>query len=145
MKRYFALLVITASWFSGLGYAGEPESSRAKCSELGRKFSADFKKEYVTDFSLWENPEFHYSPALATCLVYTGIVDGQFQKAVNDIWYYRRITDIYTNKVLAYSRYFIGKKDSAKKPVLVNLGNVGDAANLPPEKFAATKTKLFSQ
>ena len=116
-----------------------------KCSQEGRTFSADFKKEYVREDTHWGNPEFHYNSALETCLVFTEVVDGLFDKDATSIWYYRRVTDIYSNKVLAYSRYFISRNGPTKKETLVNLGNVGAAVNLSSDRFVAIKEKLFSQ
>jgi hypothetical protein len=147
MKMSARLLIIwlLAFLYFGTAFAGESENSKIKCAELGQKFSAEFKKEYVSDISIWGNPEFHYNSALRTCLVYTEVVDGALNKDINSVWYYRRITDIYTNKVLAYSRYFIDKNDPAKKETMVNLANVGDAMNLSPERFAMKKAELFGQ
>lgn len=145
MRHFFFVVALSVWSYSAVALAADPEGSKIKCSQLGSKFAAEFKKEYVNEVSLWGNPEFHYSSALATCLAYTEIVDGEAHKDVKDVWYYRRITDIYTNKVLAYSRYFVGKDDPTKKPFLVDLKNVGDAANLLPQDFAAAKDKLFSQ
>src|SRR5438105_4100385 len=98
----------------------EQKSSKIKCSELGRKFSTEFKKEYASEVSIWENPEFHYSSASGRCMVYTEVVDGLLDKGITSVWYYRRITDIYSNEVLAYSRYFIRKNDPSKKEMLVD-------------------------
>jgi hypothetical protein len=145
MKMSVPLLIIWLSCISATAIAGESENSKIKCAELGRKFSSEFKKEYVSDISIWGNPEFHYNSALGTCLVYTEVVDGALNKDINSVWYYRRITDIYSNKVLAYSRYFIDKKDQTKKITLVNLANVGEAVNLSPDMFAAKKAELFGQ
>ena len=94
---------------------------------------------------MWGNPEFHYNSTLGTCLVYTEIIDGALNKDINSVWYYRRISDIYSNKVLTYSRYFIYKNDPTKKETLDNLGNVGDAVNLSPERFAVKRAELFGQ
>ena len=145
MKVSARFLVIWFSCASVTAFAGESESSKIKCSELGQKFSTAFKKEYASDISIWGNPEFHYSSALVTCLVYTEVVDGALNIGINSIWYYRRSTDIYSNKVLAYSRYFIDKSDPTKKETLVNLGNVGDTVNISPEKFAAKKAELLGR
>jgi hypothetical protein len=113
---------------------------------LGQKFSAEFKKEYYNeDISMWGNPDFHYNSTLRTCLVYTEVVDGALNKEINATWYYRRITDIYSNKVLAYSRYLIFKNYPTRKEALVNLANVGDVVNLLPDKFATVKAELFDQ
>ena len=143
MKVSARFLVIWFSCASVTAFAGESESSKIKCSELGQKFSTSFKTEYTSDFSIWGNPEFHYSSAVGTCLVYTEVVDRALNKGINSIWYRRRITEIYSNKVLAYSRYFIDKSDPIKKETLVNLGNIGDAVNLSPEKFAVKKAELL--
>lgn len=145
MKSSMCFLIAWLSCLSVTAIADEPESSKVQCSELGRKFSSEFKKEYASEISIWGNPEFHYNNALATCLAYTEIVDGALSNDINSVWYYRRITDIYNNKVLTYSRYFISKSDPTKKETLVNLGNVGDAVNLSPAKFAAVKAELFGQ
>lgn len=145
MKSSACFLIAWLSCLSATAIAGEPESSKIQCSELGRKFLTEFKKEYASEISIWGNPEFHYNNVLATCLAYTEVVDGALSKNSNSAWYYRRITDIYSNKVLAYSRYFIAKNDPTKKETLVNLGNVGDAVNLSPAKFAEAKAELFGQ
>lgn len=133
------------SWFSAAAIAASPESTNIQCSESGRKFSAEFKRENTSEISTYGNPEFHYNGTLATCLAYTEVVDGALDKDINSVWYSRRITDIYSNKVLAYSRYFITKSDPAKKVTQVNLGNVGDVVNMLPAEFAATRAELFRQ
>jgi len=125
-------------------FASELEDSRVRCGKMGQQFSDRFKKEYVTDSTHWGNPEFHYSEPLGTCLVYTEVIEGMFNSKESAIWYYRRITDVYSNTVLAYSRYIVYGDDPAKKEKLVNLNNVGDAVNFPSEKFTATKRNLFS-
>lgn len=145
MKTSAILLIIWISCVSATAFGGESEDSKIRCTELGRKFSSEFKKEYVSDISIWENPEFHYNTALGTCLVYTEVVDGALHKDIHYVWYYLRITDIYSNKVLAYSRYLIDKKDPEKEGTLINLANVGDAVNLSPDRFAAKKAELFGQ
>ncbi len=145
MKTSACFLMAWLSCLSATAVAGELESSKIKCSELGRKFSTEFKKEYTSDISIWGNPEFHYNSTLGACLVYTEVVDGALNKDINSVWYYRRITDIYSNKVLAYSRYLIHKNDLTKKETLVNLDNVGDAVNLSPDKFSTVKAELFGQ
>ncbi|MDO8347884.1 MAG: hypothetical protein Q7S85_08300 [Rugosibacter sp.] len=143
MKITTCYVVAWLSWFSAAAIAASPESTNIRCSESGRKFSAEFKKENTSEISIYGNPEFHYNGTLATCLVYTEVVDGA--PDINSVWYSRRITDIYSNKVLAYSRYFITKSDPAKKVTLVNLGNVGDVVNMLPAEFAATRAELFRQ
>lgn len=146
MKLISCLLVTFLYCFSATAVAGEPDDSKIKCSKFGRKFTDEFKSEYYhSDISMWGNPEFHYNKALKSCLVYTEIIDGELNKEVDYIWYYRRITDVYTNRVVAYSRYFVVKNESNKKETMVNLGNVGDAVNLPSSKFIAEKVNLFSQ
>ena len=145
MKLSAYFLIAWFSCISTFAVAGEPGNAKIKCGEEGRTFSADFKKEYVREDTHWGNPEFHYNSTLETCLVFTEVVDGLFDKDAASIWYYRRVTDIYSNKVLAYSRYFISRNDQTKKETLVNLGNVGAAVNLSPARFGAIKEKLFSQ
>jgi hypothetical protein len=145
MKTSASILIIWLSSISITAFAGALENPKIRCSELGYKFSSEFKREYVSEFSVWGNPEFHYNKSLDTCLVYTEVIDGALNKDINSIWYYHRITDIPSNKVLAYSRYFIDKKDPSKKVTLVNLANVGDAVNLTPDMFAIKKAELFGK
>ena len=76
-------------------------------------------------------------------MVYTEVIDGALDKQINATWYYRRVTDIYSNKVLTYSRYFVRKDDPTQKEVLVNLGNVGSAVNVSSAEFARAKMELF--
>lgn len=144
MDMRLLLLITWLTCSSITVFASELEDSRVRCGEMGQQFSDRFKKEYVSDSTHWENPEFHYSKALGTCLVYTEVIDGMFSKEIA-IWYYRRVTDVYSNKVLAYSRYLVNRNDPAKKEKLVDLSNVGDAMNLSSEKFAEAKRRLFSQ
>jgi hypothetical protein len=118
-------------------------NSIIQCSELGRKFSVEFKKEYMSEFSIWVNPEFYYNNAMATCLVYNEVVDGKFSEGMNDIWYHRRITDIYSNKVIAYQRSAIKKTDPTKNEIPIDLSNVGDTVNLSRAKFDQAKMELF--
>ena len=146
MKSFSCFLIAGLYFLASTAVAGEPNDSKIKCSEFGRKFTNEFKKDYYnSDISMWGNPEFHYNNALKTCLVYTEIIDGKLNKEIDSIWFYRRITDVYSNRVVAYSRYFIDKNEPNKKETLVNLGNVGDADNLPPSKFTSAKANLFSQ
>jgi hypothetical protein len=127
-------------------FASGSDASKIKCAEIGAKFAASFKETYASDtsFSIWGNPEYHYSERLHTCLVYTEVIDGAFVKGVNATWYYRRITDIYSNKVLAYSRYLIRKDDAENMEVQASLINVGDAINLSSADFKNAKTRLFN-
>lgn len=145
MNMRVLLLFAWVSLLPSAASATDLETSQIKCSEMGTKFSSRFKKEYTSVDSLWGNPEFHYSKASSTCLVYTEVTDGGLQKESNAVWYYRRVTDVYSNKVLAYSRYFVEKRDPTRKEILVNLGNVGGASNLSPTEFAKVKAELFSQ
>ena len=138
IASYAAALASTAP-------AADLEASRIKCSESGTKFAMQFKKTYASQISIFGNPEFHYSKALSTCLVYTELIDGALDKSITAVWYYRRVTDVYSNKVLAYSRYFVSKNDSAKKETMVNLANVGDAVNLGSTEFASAKASMFNQ
>lgn len=145
MKISALLLVIWLSCMPATVIASESEISRIKCAELGRTFSSEFKREYVSDISIWGNPEFHYNNVLGTCLVYTEVVDGALHKDIHSVWYNLRITDIYSNKVIAYSRYFIDKNDHTRKVTRVNLTNVGDVVNLSPDHFMMVKSELFGQ
>src|SRR5450830_867060 len=70
-----------------------------KCSKSGKVFFAQFRAENYPDDSLWDEPEFHYSAKLNTCLVYTRFVNsGKFPGAsyIHD----NQVIDIFANKVL---------------------------------------------
>lgn len=79
---------------SSAAFAAESDTSKIKCSEMGTKFAAQFKKQYTSEISIWGNPEFHYSTRMNTCLVYTEVISGALDKQINATWYYRRVTDI---------------------------------------------------
>jgi hypothetical protein len=146
MRIFFTLFALSVGALTfTTASATDLETSNIKCSEAGANFSRLFKKEYSSEISMWGNPEFYYSKRLATCLVYTEVIDGLFDKEINAVWYYRRITDIYSNKVLAYSRYRVAKNDLTKKEIMVNLSNVSDAANLTSKEFDTTKNTLLKQ
>ena len=139
------LVAACAVVFCLTAFAADIEISKVRCSELGAQFAARFKSEYASAVSVWGNPEFHYNNSLSTCLAYTEIVDGALNKEIDAVWYYRRITDLYSNKVLAYSRYLVSKNDSQKRETMVSLGNVGGAQNSSSSEFAATKARLFNE
>ncbi|MEP6998811.1 MAG: hypothetical protein ABI900_14250 [Betaproteobacteria bacterium] len=141
-------ILFLSAWIglvSSAAFAAESDTLKIKCGEMGTKFAAQFKKEYTSEISIWGNPEFHYSTGMNTCLVYTEVIDGALDKQINAIWSYRRVTDIYSNKVLTYSRYFVRKDDPTQKEGLVNLGNVGAAVNISPAEFARAKMELFNR
>lgn len=143
MRPCIRCLIASLGLLSSIASATDLEVSKIRCSEAGANFAAKFKSQHDTDVSVWGNPEFHYSVPLSTCLVYTEVIDGSLHKEINALWYYRRITDVYSNKVLAYSRYLVKKDDPTKKETLVNLMNVGGATNLIRTEFDVTKADLF--
>lgn len=145
MHARICCLIASLGLLSSIASAADLEVSKIRCSEAGANFAAKFKAQHDTDVSVWGTPEFHYSVPLSTCLVYTEVIDGSLHNEVNAVWYYRRITDVYSNKVLAYSRYLVKKDDPTKNETLVNLMNLGGATNLMPMEFNATKADLFKQ
>lgn len=144
MQRFvlFSLLVICA-----VAYATDSDD-QIRCSNEGRKFANEWKKERQNQNGLFrdaivDNAKFHFSRALKTCLVYIAVTEGELEKDSPAIWYQRRITDIYSNRVLVYARYMTDKK--TKKDYYVPLKNVGDARLVTNNDFDDIKTKYFSE
>jgi hypothetical protein len=137
----FALIIICS-----VAHAAESDD-QIRCSNEGRKFAKEWNKEHQAPNALFhdalvDNAEFHFSRTLKTCLVFTAVTEGELEKASTGIWRYKRITDIYSNRVLVYTRYMTDKK--TKKDYYVPLKNVGDAKLLTESDFNDTKATYFS-
>lgn len=118
-----------------------------KCSNEGRKFAKEWKAEnksgaFFRD-TLVGNAEFHFSRSLKTCLVYTDVTEGELEKDSTGIWHQKRITDIFSNRVLVYTRFVIDKK--TKKESYIPLKVVGDAKLVNDSDFTDIKAMYFSE
>ena len=118
-----------------------------KCSHEGRKFAKEWKTEWgpkdVTENIIVGNAEFHFSGLLKTCLAYTEVTEGESDKELSAIWHQKRITDIFSNRVIVYTRFMIDKK--SKKEFYMPLKVVGDAKLVNNSDFADIKTMYFSE
>jgi hypothetical protein len=143
MQRFalITLLVICA-----VAHAAEGDD-QIRCSNEGGKFAKQWKTEYADKNTLFphavvDNAEFHFSKRLKTCLVYTAVTEGEFEVSPG-IWHHKRITDIYSNRVLVYTRFMTDKK--TKKEYYVPLENVGDAKFVNDSDFADIRAKYFNE
>ena len=136
-------------WLGFCSTAIWPTSAKAddrddqiRCVKEGRIFAKDFKQEWANPITpISDNPEFHFNKKLQTCLAFTGVFSIKQNDAPN-VWRLQAITDVYSNKILIYTR---SMTDDAGKVVYVELKNAGDAFILNYEDFSKEKETLFRE
>lgn len=89
------------------------QERRLKCAEDGWKFAEKYKAEEVSDVLpshqfAWDDPVFHYSIELGTCLVRTRIVNVGYVT-----YQHARVTDLSSNTAVLES-YVMLVQDPAK-------------------------------
>jgi len=141
-----ALLIVAAA-----ASATESED-QIRCSSEGRTFAKAWKIEHeagnrdpanaLFGDAVVDGAEFHFSRSLETCLAYTAVTQGEVDRNSPEIWRERRITDVYANRVLVYTRYMTDKK--TKEEFHVPLKDIGDARQVTDSEFAHIKAEYFS-
>jgi hypothetical protein len=114
-----------------------------QCAKEGRIFAKQFNEEYTNFITpIAENPEFHFSKKMNTCLALTGVF-GIKEEGVKGTFSLRMITDVYSNKILVYTRKMTDTETG--KDYYIDLKNVGDAELLNSDDFARAKDVLFGE
>lgn len=116
------------------------EAARA-CKEDGMKFYAGFQQAMNTKETTWDDPEFHFSKKLNTCLVRTRYIQTLYGTIS---FQYNQVTDIYANSALLYGWF---KRDTSVNPFKETLMDTTepDKPNYTSAEYFAAKNKLFGE
>jgi hypothetical protein len=117
------------------------EASR-QCKEDGVKFALQFRRENTNVANdWWDDPQFHFSRKLNTCLVAVRSVkaNSDFSHHYNEVW------DIYSNRVVLYGHF--RRLTPQGGPVTETVLDPTDenVPNYTSEKYFPERDKLFSQ
>jgi hypothetical protein len=118
-----------------------------QCASDGRRFSSEFIKAHPPMPGRWERewdePEFHHSAALNTCLVYVHSVEFDRPRlTITNSIHNSYVMDVFSNKALLQSFVERSPQDHAELPPM-DLGNGEN--NLSSKEFLAKKDRLFRE
>jgi hypothetical protein len=116
-----------------------------RCRTDGLKFFNDFSAE-VNDPSLnytWDDPEFHYSAKLNTCLVSVRYLRFGLDSATS--FHYNRVVDVYGNRPILLGEFkrIVGVGDNSKEELLDTFKS--GVPNYTSTQYFAEMKKLFSE
>ena len=117
------------------------EASR-QCKEDGVRFAIQYRRENTAPPNdTWDDPQFHFSRKLNTCLVATRYITmaSDFSMHYNEVW------DIYGNRVVLYGHFkrLGAGTNSMTESVLDPMND--SVPNYTSEKYIPEMEKLFSQ
>ena len=118
------------------------EASR-RCADDGTRFVSEYMQA-LNDPAiryLWDEPEFHFSRKLNTCLVHIRHIR---ETSVGMVSYqYNKVMDIYGNKPVLYGEFTRDLKVAPSEKTL-NTGQA-DVPNYTSVQYLQEKRKLFSE
>ena len=106
-----------------------------KCYKYGKEYFADFLKRQLDEKEIYDEPEYHYSMKLNTCLVNIRTVQVTDELSFHN----SRLVDIFSNKILMHG-YF-----SRVKGVEKLMRPDDDAPNFTSDEYFKRKDKYFSE
>lgn len=113
-----------------------------QCKEDGAKFAIQYRRDN-TDLrnDMWDDPQFHFSHKLNTCLVAVRSVklNVDFSLHYNELW------DIYANRVILYGHFRRLHPEKGVGTETVLETNDEAVPNYTSEKYFPERDKLFSQ
>jgi hypothetical protein len=111
-----------------------------KCSKSGKVYFNSYIATNLPDGYLYDEPEYHYSSRLNTCLVHIRFVysaaDGEHSFHSN------QVIDIFANKVLLQGHF---TRDNKLKTEKLDDDTFNDAPNFTSTEYFKQKDILFSE
>jgi hypothetical protein len=146
VKRTVLILgVITLSLLFGCNYQKSeklpPEKKlelAEKCSNAGKAYFKDFIRTSLPEGFMYDEPEYHYSSSLNTCLIHIRYVSS----AGDVTLHYNQVIDIFSNKPLLYG-YF--ERDNKTKSEKLSDTFNDSALNFTSTEFFKRKDKMFKE
>jgi hypothetical protein len=108
-----------------------------KCSKAGKAFFDDFIARNLPEGYLWDEPEYHYSSRLNTCLIHIRYVSPGTTSSHRN-----QVIDIFANKPLIYGWF---ERDNVKKTETLTEPLNTDVPNYKSVEYFKQKDKLFSE
>lgn len=110
-----------------------------KCAKAGEKYFYDYKNApWAADF-VWDDPQYHYSARLNTCLIHI----RNFTMSVDPPSYqYNQVIDIFSNRVILYGWF---TRDTKKNTETLMQQPDASVPNYTSNEYFARKDKLFSE
>jgi hypothetical protein len=145
MKRIiFAVCMAFLSLSVGCDYFKEEKLSQKeklelaeKCSKAGKTYFNDFIAKNLPEGFFWDEPEYHYSTKLNTCLIHIRYVQPGLPSLHRN-----QVIDIFANKPILYGWF---ERDSEKKTETPSKMVSDDVPNYTSIEYFKRKDKLFSE
>ncbi len=152
MKMNKTLVLVFAALFIGLLVSCDyletdklsPEKKLAlaeKCSKAGKAYADDYIRANLPDGYLWDEPEYHYSRTLNTCLVHIRWVSHYIPG--NPSYHCNQVIDVFANKTLLRGYFVRDAKTNGE--TLSDLAPNDGVPNFTSAEFFKQKNKLFSE
>ena len=109
-----------------------------KCSKSGKAYFVQYRTENLPDGFLWDEPEYHYSARLNTCLVHIRFVQAGSIVSTH----MNKVIDIFANRILLQGNF---TRDLEKKTETVTDFSGSAAPNFTSEEFFKRKDALFGE
>jgi FlaG/FlaF family flagellin (archaellin) len=92
---------------------------------------------------MWDDPEYHYSSKLNTCLIHIRYVDQSFALSSLKVSYqYNQVIDIFSNKVILYGYFERSVDNNTEKTIDTFHANIPNYTSI---EYFKHKDKLFSE
>ena len=152
MKKAILIMVILSSlsMSNGCDYLKSKELTREKklelaekCSKAGKEYFDEFVKEtnYPGNNYLWDDPEYHYSSRLNTCLIHIRYVGlGLAQSSQRN-----QVIDIFSNKRVLRVLYGWFERDGEKHTETLTEPPNTNVPNYTSIEYFKQKEKLFNE
>jgi hypothetical protein len=113
---------------------------KEKCSKCGETYFHDFQRSSDSQHQYaWDEPEYHYSHRLNTCLIHIRFIYSMDSKVS---MHYNQIIDIFSNKIILYGWF---TRDIEKNTEEVFDTSHSNIPNYTSTEYFKQKDKLFSE
>jgi len=143
------LFILTLSLFSSCDNLKSKELSpekklelAEKCSKAGKEYFKDFTKDIPIKGYLWDQPEYHYSSHLNTCLIHIKYVQLDETGTSGLSFHFNQVIDVFSNKTILYG--WFDRNDETKIETSLEPPDK-DVPNYTSAEYLKQKNKLFSE
>ncbi len=109
-----------------------------KCSKAGKAFFTEYISTKLPEGFLWDEPEYHYSSKLNTCLIHIRYVSLSPKHSIHR----NQVIDIFANKHILYGWF---NRDTEKQIETLSDSMNGDSPNYTSNEYFIQKDKLFKE
>jgi hypothetical protein len=142
----FTLILLIIGSVSGCDYNKKskelpPEKKielAEKCSKAGKAYFDEFLRHDFPEGYLWDDPEYHYSSRLNTCLIHIRYIKLGIPSSSQR----NQVIDIFSNKAVLYGWFERDGKTNVETPTDPPHG---DVQNFKSIEYFKQKDKLFRE